>query len=175
MKMYELTCADAYNYQKLRLKGLKEEIASFGASYEDEINYPLSKYKELLNATNKYTIGAFENDQLIGIITLEKQETQKMEHISLIGGMYVHPDFRRQGVSKSIMASAIMRARELKCEQIHLSVNIENTTAKNLYTSFGFEIIGMEKEIIKLQDGSYIDEYRMALYFAEWSDNSDAM
>ncbi|GEK34000.1 GNAT family N-acetyltransferase [Kurthia sibirica] len=174
MRMSELTSAEASAYRTLRLKALQEEASAFGASFEDEVTYPLSVFEEKLNAQNNYTIGAFEGHQLIGIITLKKQLFLKRAHISEIGGMYVHPDFRGQGVSKSIMASAIMRAKELKCEQIHLNVNIENKTAKNVYTSFGFEIIGMEKKIIKLHDGSYIDEYRMALYFAEWTDSSEA-
>lgn len=168
MHMYELTKEHASTYRALRLNGLKEEVSSFGSAFEEEVEYPLSTFEERLSNPNDCHIGAFEGDTLIGIIGLFKKNTVKLQHIASIGGLYVHPKFRGNGVSKSMIASAIMRAKELQCEQIHLSVNVKNTVAKSIYTSFGFEIIGMEKEILKLPDNTYVDEYRMALYFDEW-------
>ncbi len=164
----ELTKDYAPLYRELRLQGLRENPTSFGASFEEESELPLSNFEEKILHPHRITFGAFESDELLSILTLEKSNLKKMSHISTLSGMYVHKAFRGQGISKPIMASAIMRAKELKCEQIHLSVNIENKIAKELYTSFGFEIIGMEKEIIKMTNGKYIDEYRMALYFDEW-------
>ena len=94
-----------------------------------------------------------------------------MCHIASIKGIYVHQDYQGEGISKPIIAAAIMRAKELRCEQIHLKVNVKNQIAKGVYTSFGFEIIGMEKDILKMPNHQYIDEYHMALYFDEWDED----
>lgn len=168
MRINELTIEDAMVYRDLRLKGLREEPASFTESYEDALELAFTEHEEQLKDPNRIIFGAFEEELLIGLTTLLTTKKKKRTHIAEIIEVYVHSEYRGQGVSKPLMASAIMRAKELKCEQIHLTVNIANKNAKNIYTSFGFEIIGMEKEILKLSEDKYIDEYRMALYFDEW-------
>ncbi|MBQ0138961.1 MAG: GNAT family N-acetyltransferase [Kurthia sp.] len=168
MRINELTLEHATIYRNMRLKALREEPYSFTEAYEDALELSFTEYENDLLDENRITFGAFEEDVLVAIVTLETTKKKKRAHIAQIVEMYVHSDYRGQGLSKPIMASAIMRAKELKCEQIHLTVNIANTRAKTLYTSFGFEIIGMEKEILKVSENKYIDEYRMALYFDEW-------
>lgn len=170
MHIIELNAEQAKIYRALRLKGLKEEPASFNSSYEDEIQDALIVYEKLLNNENQIVFGAFEDLKLVGILTLSFKNQTKQTHIATFGELYVDQEYRGQSISKSMMASAIMRARDLKCEQIHLSVNIKNQVAKRIYTSFGFEIIGMEKEILKIDENNYIDEYRMVLYFNEWKE-----
>lgn len=168
MRISELTTDHATMYRDLRLKGLREEVTSFTECYEDALELPLTAYVEQLIDPHRIIFGVFEAGNLIAITTLLTTAKKKRAHLAEIVEVYVHSEYREQGVSKSIIASAIMRAKELKCEQIHLTVNVANTYAKNLYTSFGFEIIGMEKEILKISEENYIDEYRMALYFDEW-------
>lgn len=168
MHINELTLEHATIYRDMRLKALREEPSSFSEAYEDALALSFDEYEQELSNKNRITFGAFEAGELVAIVTLQTTTKKKQAHIAQITEMYVHSDYRGQGVSKSIMASAIMRAKELKCEQIHLTVNVANTRAKTLYTSFGFEIIGMEKEILKVASNKYIDEYRMALYFDEW-------
>lgn len=170
MRISELDATHATAFRDLRLKGLREEPTSFGAAYEQEVQLPFSDFEKNLMQKNRIVFGAFEEERLIGMLTLQMTTQVKQAHIAELMGLYVHDDYRGKGVSKPIMASAIMRARELKCEQIHLTVNIENKIAKSIYTDFGFEIIGMEKEILKIAQNRYIDEYRMALYFNEWKE-----
>lgn len=170
MRISELSTEHALIYRKLRLKALKEEAASFGSAYEEELSTPIINFENYLKQPNQIVFGAFEGEHLIGILTLIIKKEMKYAHLAKFTNLYVHEDYRELGISNSIMASAIMRARELKCEQIHLSVNIENKRAKSMYISFGFEIIGMEKEILKIAENKYIDEYRMALYFDEWKE-----
>lgn len=170
MRIRELNEKSALIYRVLRLKGLKEEPASFDSTYEDEEQLTINDFEEYLKQPNQIVFGAFEEADLVGILTLSIKCETKRAHIAKMTSLYVYDEYKEQGISNSLIASAIMRARELKCEQIHLSVNIENKHAKSLYISFGFEIIGMEKEILKISENKYIDEYRMALYFDEWKE-----
>lgn len=170
MHIIELSAEQAEIYRALRLKGLKEEPASFSSSYENEVQDALIIYEEFLKNKNQIVFGAFEDIKLVGILTLSFKNQTKQTHIASFEELYVDQAYRGQSISKSMMASAIMRARDLNCEQIHLSVNIKNQAAKRIYTSFGFEIIGMEKEILKIAENKYIDEYRMVLYFNEWKE-----
>lgn len=170
MRIRELNVENALIYHVLRLQGLQAEPASFDSTYEDEAQLKHTIFEDYLKEPNQIVFGAFDEHDLIGILTLVIKRETKRAHLAKLSNLYVHEAYKEQEISNSLIASAIMRARELKCEQIHLSVNIENKSAKNLYISFGFEIIGMEKEILKMGDDKYIDEYRMALYFDEWKE-----
>lgn len=170
MRIRVLTKEDTQIYRELRLQALEHSPTAFAASYEEEVTYEPRYFENFLNNQNHIVFGAFEKEQLVGMVTLKTNTRLKLRHIASLKGIYVHQDYQGEGISKPIIAAAIMRAKELRCEQIHLKVNVKNQIAKGVYTSFGFEIIGMEKDILKMPNHQYIDEYHMALYFDEWDE-----
>jgi len=164
VKIRTLTSDDAQAFQALRLEGLQTSPTAFGSSYEEEVDRPLQVVAERLEAKESYVCGAFnENGQLIGVVGLHRERYKKAHHKAFIWGMYVSPEFRRQGIGRALLETAIARAREMPgLRQIGLSVNTSNQTAHSLYQSCGFEEYGVEQAGIRV-DGNYYGMAHMIL------------
>lgn len=94
MKIRLLTATDAESYWELRLEALKQNPEAFATSYEEAIKRedPIEQAATNLNSEGSYTFGAFENDVLIGMVTLMKEKHQKLQHRANIVAMYVTPE-----------------------------------------------------------------------------------
>jgi ribosomal protein S18 acetylase RimI-like enzyme len=165
MKIRILNGNDADAYRKIRLEGLKNSPEAFGSSYEEEQLDPIDLYKSRLESDTAYTFGAFEKEELAGVVTLVKETKVKLKHKASIFAMYVSPDYRGRGIGKKLMAEVVIKAQEFDdTEQLQLSVVSTNQSAKQLYTSFGFTVYGHENRALKA-DGIYYDEDHMVLFF----------
>lgn len=158
---------DAEQVRTLRLYALQESPTAFGGAYEDEVARPLAYTAERLAQQQQVTnciFGAFENGQLVGTIGFFQQQAQKMQHRSIIWGMFVHPDWRGTGLGRQLMKTAITNAKSLPdIKQIQLTVVDGNAAATKLYASLGFVSWGTEPRALKV-DGIYYDEIHMVLY-----------
>lgn len=169
MNIRLLNESDSQVYQVVRLQALKNDPDSFGSTYEQEAVRPLEKYAERIQHTkNQFTLGCFDDsDSLIGIVNFAREDRLKTAHKGNVYGMYVYPEFRGQGVGRSLLLALIQKATR-ECdglEQIHLTVVSNNEPAKRLYTMLGFEVYGVEPHALKF-DGHYFDEDLMILRLA---------
>lgn len=168
MTIRMLAEADAEAYLALRLRSLKEDPDPFGATYEEWLSRPLAQVTERLrNATPEaYLLGAFagEDNALVGIIAFTRDTMRKFRHKGGITSMYVAPEARGQGLARALLLEVIARARQLDgLEQLGLSVVSDNTAARTLYLSTGFEIFGTERHAMK--DGDrHLDEDHMVFW-----------
>jgi ribosomal protein S18 acetylase RimI-like enzyme len=111
-----------------------------------------------------YTFGAFENEKLLGVVTLVMEQKNKIKHRANIYAMYVTPERRGIGIAKNLMIEAVKKANQLNgIEQIYLSVVSNNEPAKKLYNYMGFETYGIDKKALRVDD-LYHDEELMVLY-----------
>lgn len=170
MQIRQFVQADASEYWELRLKALYECPESFGASYEEEKDKSLDLIKQRLKESfeltdSKFILGCFGEDKnLLGMVGLFREHRKKLRHKATIYGMYVIPEARLNGVGKSLILDAVSKARKMKgLEQINLGVVVTNIEARNLYRRCGFEVYGVEKHALKLND-KYLDEELMVLY-----------
>ncbi|KMY50078.1 acetyltransferase [Peribacillus loiseleuriae] len=155
---------DAENYRNFRLEGLQNKPESFGSSYEEEKENLIETYKSRFQSDESFTFVAFENEKLIGVVTLVKENKLKLKHKANIFAMYVSPETQGIGIGKSLMVKAIKKAKGLKgIEQIYLTVVTTNESAKKLYSFLGFEVFGREKRALKLNN-TYFDEEHMVLF-----------
>lgn len=165
MNIRRLGVKDAQNYMKIRLKALRNNPEAFGSSFEEEKDRTVKMYGQRLESEESYTYGAFQNNQLIGTVTLLKEKYIKFRHRANIVGMYVAPESRGAGIGRLLLIEAINQAKSLgEIEQINLSVVTTNEPAKKLYTSLGFEVFGTEKRALKLDEKTYLDEEHMVLF-----------
>lgn len=165
MEIRELVPTDAEAYLFIRLEALKNSPDAFASSYEEEKDKPSDYYKSRFTApTNVFTFGAFEDSELIGVVTLVKEQLIKLRHRANIVAMYIKPGKRGNGIGKALVSKVIEKADKLEdIEQLYLSVVTTNTSAKSLYSSCGFEVFGKEKRALKFKD-TYYDEVHMVLY-----------
>jgi len=156
---------DAEKYRSLRLEALQNSPESFASSFEEEKDLTIHNIKDRLQSNDSFTYGAFEDRELVGIITLYKEKVYKLSHRAHIGAMYVSPANRSLGIGKVLMDEAITKAKEIEgLEQVYLAVVSTNEPAKKLYSSLGFEVFGTEKRGLRLENNRYYDVDFMILY-----------
>lgn len=126
-----LTPNDAASYQPLRLRALQEHPEAFGASAEDERQRSLVTVAERLQATpNGFMLGAWDQTALVGLVGLYRSPGIKVRHRAGVGGMYVAPEFRGQGLGKALISALIEHTPMLaNLEEIILAVTVGNGTA----------------------------------------------
>lgn len=57
----------------------------------------------------------------------------------------VHPDYRKRGIAKMLLADVIEELRLCGCRFFYLEVRISNRAAKKLYEALGFRTAGTRK------------------------------
>jgi len=62
-----------------------------------------------------------------------------------VGTIVSHPDFRRRGIGELLLVAIIKRAYLLLAKTVTLEVRPSNRPAQNLYTKYGFEVLGRRK------------------------------
>ncbi|MBG9456131.1 acetyltransferase [Lysinibacillus sphaericus] len=164
MNSRRLTATDANAYRTLRLEGLQNNPEAFGSSFEEEKGSPIELIASRLESQSSYTIGVFDQEDLVGVATLVQESMLKLKHKAGIFAVYVSPGKRGLGIGKHLMVEAINKAKELgEVEQLNLTVVSMNTSAKRLYSSLGFEVFGTEKRALKIGQ-QYFDEDYMVLF-----------
>lgn len=153
---------DAEQYKKVRLHGLLNYPTLFSSSYEHEKNYTVPEIEQRLRPqTDKFTLGAFQENQLIGIATFIKETSAKLNHKGRLVGIYIMPEARGNGVARDLIEELLRLLRENNdLEQLHLTVESTNERAITLYESLGFKQYAREQRALKV-DGNYYDELWM--------------
>lgn len=166
MYIRQLIVSDAEKYWEIRLEALKQAPEAFLTSYEDAVKRenPIAQVVSNFTTEGNYTFGAFEGDDLIGVVTLLQEKAEKIQHRANIFAMYVTPKKQGAGVGEALLTEAINKAKSIEAiEKINLSVVASNEPAKKLYSKLGFKVFGIEEKAMKL-NGVYLDDEHRVLH-----------
>ena len=168
MHIRRFTPSDAPAFHALRLAALKAEPSAFASSYEEEKDFSLTTIEGRLAAKpDQGPFGAFENEELVGLVALGRESMSKLSHKAVIWGMYVKPDARGKGIARALLVEALSLARStLEVMQVNLGVNASNAGAIRLYESVGFKAFGLEPGALFI-DGKLHDEIHMCLLLTD--------
>ncbi len=157
MTIRRLSPSDITEYRRLRLRGLRESPAALGSSYSEEVKRPAGAFVDRLRqAPGRWTMGAFDNDQLVGVLRLIREDKIKERHKASIFGMYVDRRWRRKGIGRALLKHAIEIARRLRgLKQVKLAVVEGNHPALHLYETAGFKVYGREVAALYVGGGYY--------------------
>jgi ribosomal protein S18 acetylase RimI-like enzyme len=163
MLIRRLIPADAAAFFTLRLAGLRESPSAFGSSYEEECGTPLSTIEARLAAdSGRNMFGAFDGDELVGLVAVGRETALKIRHKGYIRAMYVAEAYRGRGVGRRLMEHALAFAATMPgVQRLTISVTAGNAAATELYESMGFKEFGREPKSM-IVDGLYYDEIMMA-------------
>ncbi len=80
----------------------------------------------------------------------------------------VHPEHRRRGIARGLLAEGLAQARTLGAELAWLEVRTSNLAAQALYKSFGFEEVGRRR---RYYDDTQEDALLLTLDWSEEGNN----
>lgn len=146
-------------YKALRLEALQNQPDAFASSYEDEKDLALEDFAARLE--DGFTVGAFDEGALIGIVTFFKQNPDmvNLAHKGMLCAFYVQPKYRSQGIGSALMETVLSLLPE-DVTQVYLVLATNNDRAKKFYESFGFKVWGTEPSAVRRGD-SFVDDYHM--------------
>jgi len=145
--------------KRIRLRALQTDPIAFGSSYEEEVRLSEADWKSRMK--NAIFAVSKEEDRAVGTITHTFGDKIKGKHVARIFGVYVDPEYRRQGLGRKLMERALEVIRKNKeIVKVQLMVNQEQEVAIKLYKSFGFFVVGIMKKEIKF-GGKFYDELIM--------------
>lgn len=158
-----LRAADAQAYRAIRLEGLRDAPAAFGATFEQEAARPLAGFAERLEAN--FVLAASAGEEVLGTAGFRALDRAKERHKGALFGLYVRPAARRCGVGAALVAAILAHAADF-VEQVQLAVGAQNAPARQLYAQLGFVAWGTERRALN-HGGVYEDEVHMVKFLAE--------
>jgi ribosomal protein S18 acetylase RimI-like enzyme len=154
--------SDAGPLQALRLPGLQELPEAFASSYEDERDKPIADVAATLVVdAERAVFGAFDGEELVGVIGIRRESLRKMAHKATVSGLYVAPAHRGRGIGRKLFEAVFAHAQVLGgIRQLMLIASAGNEAAIRLYESVGFTVFGTEPDAMQV-DGVFSDDVHM--------------
>lgn len=154
---------DFGGYAGLRLMGLETDPTAFWASKEEVGPEFRQKFEGTVTHAFNFSMGAFEEGKLLGMMTFIRHPQQKISFKGDIVGVYLHPDARGKKIGDRLLAAIIERAFGMEgVTKLMLAVTANNPVAKGLYVKHGFKEYGIEKRGMRVGE-VYYDQYFMEL------------
>lgn len=153
------------DYRDLWLEALKETPEAFAADYTEQSTTPENIWRQRLRSVveekDALMVFAKIGPKLVGMIGAYFDTNPKFRHIATIWGAYVKPEYRKQGVATDMANALLLKLKdrsEIKKVKTYAITNAH--LAVNVYKNFGFDIIGISKEELRVDD-KYYDVYIM--------------
>lgn len=151
-----LSALHAQAYKAVMLHAYEHSADAFTSTPQERAAEPDAWWVSRIANPNGLTLafGAFNQDELIGVVALEFSAKPKTQHKALVVGMYVMPQSRGNGVSRALMNAAIAHATARGGITVtQLEVTDGNTSAMALYQSLGFQAFGVEPMAVLTPSG----------------------
>ncbi|MBZ9713896.1 GNAT family N-acetyltransferase [Deinococcus multiflagellatus] len=159
-----LTLADAPAYRAARLAALRADPEAFVTTAEQFAAWPAERLAERLAPDAPgVTLGAFLNGDLVGLLTLMREEPPTQAHRVNIFSVSVAPAARGQGVGEALVRAAMDHAHTWPgVTSLHLTVMDTQHAARRLYERCGFRVWGTQPDAVR-RNGRVHEEHWMWL------------
>ena len=148
-------------WNAVRTEALDVAPFSFGRSNQDELPIRESFFRNNIDRDDRFILGMFLHDRLIGISGFFRHEPIKAFHKGTVWSVFVKPEFQRKGLGRKLMEETLCLAWKMSgLECILIGVSSNNPPAINLYKNLGFIEYGIEPNCLK-HKGEYVDEILM--------------
>ena len=158
MTIRALQAADLAGYHALRQRGLTEHPEAFTSSADEEREATARLHKRLapdLSAPHDVVLGAFDGDELVGIVGMSVDPRVKVRHRGHVFGMYVPRECAGRGVGAGLLRALIDHARGAGLDALVLTVTDGGKGARRFYESAGFTAFGCEPGAVRVAGRTY--------------------
>ena len=159
------TVDDAVPLRALRLEALAGEPVAFSADHDRTQAETAGAWVERIRRNEAENEGvicvAAAGDGLVGMTGLYRGHWPKTRHSASIWGVYVTAAWREHGVARALLEACIDWAWQHGVTVVKLGVVTTNVPAIRLYARCGFQVYGIEPQVI-CYDGVFYDELLMA-------------
>ena len=152
-----LDSKDWQKYKEIRLEMLAGDDSQFGWNIEEALDLTDQQWQQM--AKSCYIIAMLES-LIVGVVNLSFTKAIKKRHVAEIGSVFVKPEYRGQGVARSLFQELERIAKSKGVEILKLTVLTNNISAKTLYEKIGFIKTGDIPKSLK-NKGIYYDEILM--------------
>ncbi|MFW0757965.1 GNAT family N-acetyltransferase [Pseudomonas sp. H11T01] len=161
MTIQRLSPQHAMRYRALMLEAYGLHPEAFTSSVAERAAMPLAWWESRLTSDLDRVLGAFEGDNLVGIVGLAFEPREKARHKATLFGMYVSAGFRHGGLGYQLVQAALAEARVHQgLKLIQLTVTAGNNAAFALYQRCGFVQFGLEPLAVRVGE-EYLDKIHM--------------
>ena len=162
-----LVGADLAAYKELRDAMLAAHPLAFTSDADEERSKPPESYLPRLGLQRPdgghFTLGAWQQERLVGAIACERDPRKKTRHVAKIIGTMVRSEVQGLGVGRALLDTCIAEARRAEgVSMLMLTVTAGNTAAIRLYERAGFSHCGSLPRAICI-DGSFYAKDQMVL------------
>ena len=156
-----LGAEDAEAYRALMLEAYGVYPQAFTSSVAERATMPLSWWQKRLQSPLDCLLGAFDGDELAGIVGLAFEPREKARHKVTLFGMYVNAGHQRNGLGRRLVEAALKEARKQpRLKLIQVTVTAGNDAAFALYQRCGFIQYGLEPLAVRV-GVEYFDKIHM--------------
>jgi len=161
MTIQRLNSQHAEQYRALMLEAYGLHPEAFTSSVAERAGMPLAWWESRLTSPLDLLLGAFEGDNLVGIVGLAFEYREKARHKATLFGLYVSAGSRHDGLGYQLVQTALAEARTHKgLKLIQLTVTTGNAAALALYQRCGFVQFGLEPLAVRV-GVEYLDKIHM--------------
>lgn len=164
MKIRRLGADDASAFSALRREITRDNRVPMGLTFEEELTRTLDGFRaQLSSPLPNAMFGSFVDDELAATAAVSRAgQFPSSHHKMVMWGVFTSPRYRRRGLSRKLVETALQHAFDSGVHRVNLQVYVPNKSAVTLYKAIGFVEYGIESEAVCL-DGRYHDGVHMTL------------
>ncbi|MBN2993897.1 GNAT family N-acetyltransferase, partial [Pseudomonas cedrina subsp. fulgida] len=103
MSIRTLEASDADAYRALMLEAYDAYPQAFTSSVAERAVLPMSWWEKRLSSALERVLGAFDGDELAGIVGLAFEPREKARHKVTLFGMYVSATHQQKGLGRQLV------------------------------------------------------------------------
>lgn len=132
---------ECYQFNLLHEYSFRDSYAGYIPDNEESRKQKTSRIVDTLNnGDEKYLcLAAFDKEQMVGMIFQNRMELDKLPACH-IHGLWVHPEYRKKGIAKSLKEMGETWAISKGCKFMDTNVRVSNTNMRSLNESLGYEV-----------------------------------